>query len=210
MARILIVDDHVVVREGLKQFLAEIPDLKTVGEASSAREALAMVRKEDWDLVLMDISMPDQNGLDALKRIKREKPNLPVLIFSNFSEEEYALTSLKAGASGYLSKDSSPEELRDAIRRVVYGGKYVGPGLAEKLLSHTTPEHKVLPHERLTRREFDVLLRIARGESLTHIGEKLHLSVKTISTYRTRILEKMELSANAELTRYVVKHRLDE
>lgn len=210
MVRILIVDDHVVVREGLKQFLAETPDMTIAGEASCAREALAMVKSGQWDLVLLDIAMPDQNGLAALKRIKREKPGLPVLIFSNFSEDEYALSSLRAGAAGYLSKDSTPEQLREAIRRLVQGGRYVGPGLAEKLLSDSVPNQEQAAHERLSRREYDILIRIAGGRSLTQIGEDLHLSVKTIGTYRKRILEKMAMGSNAELTRYVVKHRLDE
>ncbi len=210
MIRILIVDDHAVVREGLKRFLDETTDLRIAGEASSMREALAMVRQQEWDLVLLDIVLPDQSGLEGLKRIKREQPNLPVLVFSNFTEDEFALASLKAGAAGFLSKDSSPEQLRAAIRTVVGGGRYVGPVLAEQLLSGAATEPKKLPHERLSAREMDILLRISRGQSLTEIGKVLHRSVKTISTYRSRILQKMGIETNAELTRYVVQHKLDQ
>jgi two-component system, NarL family, invasion response regulator UvrY len=208
--RILIADDHVVVREGLKQFLSETPGLEIAGEAGSGREALAKIRKEQWDLVLLDISMPDQSGIEVLKEIKRESPNLPVLIFSMFSEDEYALSTLQSGASGFVTKESAPEQLIEAIRRVAQGGKYVSSSLAEKLLSQTLPQRKPLAHELLSKREFEILLCISRGQSLTSIGERLHLSVKTVSTYRTRILEKLGLSTNAELTRYVVKHRLDQ
>lgn len=210
MIRILIVDDHAVVREGLKRFLDETTDLRIAGEASSMREALVMVRQQEWDLVLLDIVLPDQSGLEGLKRIKREQPNLPVLVFSNFTEDEFALASLKAGAAGFLSKDSSPEQLRAAIRTVVGGGRYVGPVLAEQLLSGAATEPKKLPHERLSAREMDILLRISRGQSLTEIGKVLHRSVKTISTYRSRILQKMGIETNAELTRYVVQHKLDQ
>jgi DNA-binding NarL/FixJ family response regulator len=210
MARILIVDDHAVVREGLKRFLDETTDLRIAGEAESMREALSMVRNHDWDLVLLDIVLPDQSGLEGLKRIKREKPGLPVLVFSNFTEDEFALASLKAGAAGFLSKDSTPEQLRAAIRTVVKGGRYVGPVLAEQLLSGAAGEPKQLPHERLSARELDILLRISKGQSLTEIGKVLHRSVKTISTYRSRILQKMGMETNAELTRYVVQHKLDQ
>lgn len=210
MARILIVDDHAVVREGLKRFLDETTDLRIAGEAESMREALAMVRGHNWDLVLLDIVLPDQSGLEGLKRIKREKPGLPVLVFSNFTEDEFALASLKAGAAGFLSKDSTPEQLRAAIRTVVKGGRYVGPVLAEQLLSGAAGESKPLPHERLSGRELDILLRISKGQSLTEIGKVLHRSVKTISTYRSRILQKMGMETNAELTRYVVQYKLDQ
>ena len=211
MIRILIADDHAVVREGLKQFLAETSDLMIAGEAMSASETLAKVCAEKWDLVLLDISMPDKNGLEILKEIKRERRDLPVLIFSMFAEDEYALTTLEAGASGYLTKESTPDQIIEAIRRVAQGGRYVSPGLAEKLLSSALPQgRKVSRHQLLSKREFEILLCISGGEPLTQIGERLHLSVKTISTYRARILEKMGLHTNADLTRYVVKHRLDQ
>ena len=210
MIRILIADDHAVVRQGLKQFLAETPDLMIAGEAQNAWETLAKVRDQEWDLVMLDISMPGQNGLEVLRQIKREKPALPILIFSMFSEDEYAMASLKAGASGYLTKESAPVQIIEAIRVVAQGGKYVSPALVNQLLSRTEQPRERLPHELLSKREFDILLLISRGQPLTQIGERLHLSVKTISTYRARIVEKMGCSTNAELTRYVVKHHLDE
>ncbi len=210
MIRILIADDHAVVRQGLKQFLAETPDLMIAGEAQNAWETLAKVRDQEWDLVMLDISMPGQSGLEVLREIKREKPALPILIFSMFSEDEYAMASLKAGASGYLTKESAPVQIIEAIRVVAQGGKYVSPALVNKLLSYTEQPRERLPHELLSKREFDILLLISRGQPLTRIGERLHLSVKTISTYRARIVEKMGCSTNAELTRYVVKQHLDE
>jgi two-component system, NarL family, invasion response regulator UvrY len=206
--RILIVDDHMVVREGLRGFLADTPDLWITGEASTAREALSQLRAGEWDLVLLDISMPDQNGLITLKQIKRLRPDLPVLIFSMLSEKEHAIRSLEAGASGFVTKDSTPEQIREAIRRAVRGGRYVSPELAERLLTQTLPQRSKLPHERLTARELEMMLRIARGQALTQIGRELHLSVKTISTHRARVLQKMELATNADLTRYVISHGL--
>lgn len=210
MIRILIADDHAVVRQGLKQFLAETPDLMIAGEAQDAWETLAKVRDQEWDLVMLDISMPGQNGLEVLREIKREKPALPILIFSMFSEDEYAMASLKAGASGYLTKESAPVQIIEAIRVVAQGGKYVSPALVDKLLSPTGQQREPLPHELLSKREFEILLLVSRGEPLTQIGKRLHLSVKTISTYRARILEKMGCSTNAQLTRYVDRHHLDE
>jgi two-component system, NarL family, invasion response regulator UvrY len=206
--RILIVDDHMVVREGLRGFFADTPDLWITGEASNAREALSQIGAGEWDLVLLDISMPDQNGLITLKQIKRLRPDLPVLIFSMLSEKEHAIRSLEAGASGFVTKDSTPEQIREAIRRAVRGGRYVSPEMAERLLTQTLPQRSKLPHERLTARELEMMLRIARGQALTQIGRELHLSVKTISTHRARVLQKMELATNADLTRYVISHGL--
>jgi two-component system, NarL family, invasion response regulator UvrY len=206
--RILIVDDHMVVREGLRGFFADTPDLWITGEASNAREALYQIGAGEWDLVLLDISMPDQNGLITLKQIKRLRPDLPVLIFSMLSEKEHAIRSLEAGASGFVTKDSTPEQIREAIRRAVRGGRYVSPEMAERLLTQTLPQRSKLPHERLTARELETMLRIARGQALTQIGRELHLSVKTISTHRARVLQKMELATNADLTRYVISHGL--
>lgn len=210
MVRILIADDHAVVRGGLKQFLAGTPDLKISGEAASGRETLSLVRRETWDLVLLDITLPDVNGLEILKRIKREKPGLPVIVFSMFSEDEYAITALDAGASGYLPKESPPEEILEAIRRVTRGGRYVSSALAEKLLTGTIGPAKKPPHEKLSTREHEVLLLLSRGTALTSIGAQLHVSAKTVSTYRTRILEKLDLKTNADLTRYVIEQKLDD
>lgn len=210
MIRILITDDHAVVRGGLKQFLAETSDIVVGGEAANAREALAQVRAQDWDLVLLDISLPDLSGLELLKRIKREKPDLPVLIFSMYSEDDYAMAALNAGAAGYVEKDSDPGQILEAIRRATKGAKYVSPNLAEKLLSGSVQGGRNLPHEKLSSREFEVLLLLSRGVSLTRIADQLHLSPKTISTYRTRILDKLDLGSNADLTRYVIQHKLDQ
>lgn len=209
MVNILIVDDHAVVRGGLKQFLAESADLKISGEAGSAQEALPLIRDQAWDLVMLDISLQDLNGLELLKLIKREKPNLPVLVFSMHSEDDFAMTVFKAGAAGYLEKDSSPEEILEAIRKVAKGAKYVGPRLADKLLAGTASSGTQLNHDSLSKREFEVMLLLSRGMRLTDIAERLHLSVKTISSYRTRVLEKMELDSNADMTRYVIQHKLD-
>lgn len=210
MGDILIIDDHAVVREGLKRFLAETPDLRITGEAATMGQGMALLREQHWQLVLLDIALPDLDGLEGLKRIKREQPDLPVLVFSYFTEDEFALACLQAGAAGFLSKDSAPEQLRAAIRTAMGGGRYVGPALAEKLLAGAAPQPRSLPHERLSGREMEILLRITKGESLTDIGRDLHLSVKTISSYRARILDKLGVETNAELTRYVVKHRLDD
>jgi len=208
MVRILIVDDHAVVRGGLRQFLAGTEDLEIAAEAATGDEALALVRTDDWDVVLLDIALPDVNGLEVLKRIKRERPDLPVLIFSMFSEDEFAIPALNAGASGYLNKDSPPSQILAAIRTVVDGARYVSPTLAEKLLSGTTSPGRKLPHETLSEREMGVLLLLSKGVSLTSIGERLHISVKTVSTYRARIVEKLGVQSNAELTRYVLQHKL--
>ncbi len=205
---VLVADDHSVVRTGLRQFLASTEDLRVCAEASTGDEVLEQVRQAGCDVVLLDISLPDLNGLEVLKRIKRERPDLPVLIFSMFAEDEFALPALKAGASGYLSKDSPPAQILAALRTVVGGTRYVSPKMAEQLLSGTLAPGTSRPHEALSVREMEVLLRLSKGMSLTKIGEDLHLSVKTISTYRTRILEKMNMESNAEIARYVLQHKL--
>jgi len=208
MINVLIADDHAVVRSGLRQFLASTEDLKIVAEAATGGEVLDLVRKEVCDVVLLDISLPDLNGLEVLKRVKREWPNLPVVIFSMFSEDEFAIPALNAGASGYLNKDSPPGQILTALRAVATGARYVSPVLAERLLSGTVRPGKRLPHEALSAREMEVLLLLSKGIPLTKIGEALHVSVKTISTYRSRVLEKLEMQSNAEITRYVMEHKL--
>ena len=209
MFRILIVDDHAVVRSGLKQFLTGSRECNTVEEASTGEEALSKALAAPWDLILLDVGLPDLNGLEVLKRIKRSKPELPILIFSMHLEDEYAMTALEAGAAGFLPKDSSPEEILEAIRRACTGSKYLSPHLAEQLLRGSTKAARKLPHDTLSSREAEVMRLLSRGASLIQIGEQLHLSPKTISTYRTRVLEKLHLDSNAELARYVVKHKLD-
>lgn len=208
MVKILIADDHAVVRGGLRQFLASTEDFDIVAEAATGQEALDMVRSSGCEVVLLDITLPDLNGLEVLKRIKQVKPTLPVLIFSMFSEDEFALPALNAGASGYLNKDSPPNQILAALRTVISGARYVSPTLAERLLAGTVNAGKRLPHEALSQRETAVLLLLSKGVPLTQIADQLHLSVKTISTYRARILEKLDMHSNAEITRYVLQHKL--
>ena len=208
MTNVLIVDDHAVVRSGIREFLASTDGLKVIGEAGTGEEALAFVREKRVDVVLLDVSLPDLNGLEVLKRMKREKPNLSVLMFSMYPEEDFAVHAFDDGASGYLSKMSPPCEIRTAIQTVASGVRYVSPTLAEKLLSGTVFPAKRLPHETLSRREKEILLLLSNGISLTRIGENLNLSVKTVGTYRARVLEKLQLGSNAELTRYVLQHKL--
>jgi DNA-binding NarL/FixJ family response regulator len=208
--KILVADDHTIVREGLKQILGEVPDMIVAGEASDGSEALHKVRKDHYDLVLLDIAMPGIGGLDVLKQLKSEKPDLPVLMLSMYPEEQYAVRTLKAGASGYLTKESASDELIAAIRKVSRGGKYVTSSLAEKLASCLDTYSDKPVHERLSDREYQVVRMIASGKTVTEIAEELSLSVKTISTNRSRALMKMGMKTNAELTYYAIKHGLVE
>jgi DNA-binding NarL/FixJ family response regulator len=208
MIRTLIADDHALVRQGLKQIISTTQDIKVTGEAKNGQEVLSHVMQEDLDVVVLDIKMPGRDGVDVLKQIKAQKPKLPALILSMHPEEEYALRVLKAGASGYLTKDSDPEDMLKAIRVAAQGRKYVSPALAEKLASGVTSDSDRQPHELLSDREYQVMGMIARGKTATEIAEELSLSVKTISTYRARILEKLNLKNNAELTHYVLSRNL--
>jgi DNA-binding NarL/FixJ family response regulator len=208
MIKILIADDHAVVREGLKQILSESPDLVVAAEASTGQEVLNIIGKKELDLVVLDIAMPGRGGLDILKEIKNQKPKLPVLILSMYPEEQYAVRVLKAGASGYITKESAPDELIKAIRQIIQGKKYVSPSLAEKLALDLEIRSETPPHEALSDREFQVMCMIASGKTLKEIAEGLSLSIKTISTYRSRILEKMNMKSNAALTHYAIKNRL--
>jgi two-component system invasion response regulator UvrY len=208
MIRILIADDHPVVRAGLKQILAEASDIKITGEAADGHEVLARVREGDFDVVLLDLTIPGITGIDVLKQVKTEKPALPVLILSVHPEDHYAVRVLRAGAAGYLTKASVPEQLVQAVRKVYQGGKYVSAALAEKLAEELEAGWAHLPHESLSDREYQVLCMIASGKTMTEIAEALALSVKTVSTYRARILEKMRMQTNAELTSYAVKNNL--
>jgi len=208
MIKILIADDHPVVRRGLKQIISENPDMVVAGEAGDGLEVLSQVRKNDYDLVLLDISMPAGSGLSILSQIKSEKTELPVLIISIYPESQYAVRVLKAGASGYLAKDSAPEELIKAIRAVVSGKKYVSAGLAQELASKLGTAARNLPHETLSNREFDILCLIASGKTNKGMARDLFLSPKTVSTYRLRILNKLGLKTDAELIRYVIENRL--
>lgn len=208
MIRILVADDHAIVRRGLIQILAEHCDMSVVGEASDAAELFALARAQQWDIVVLDVSMPGRGGLEVLKELKTEFPARPVLILSVHPEDQYAVRALRAGAAGYLTKDSAPAELVNAIRKAMQGGKYVSPSLAEKLAFNLAPDPDRLPHEALSDREYQVLCAIASGKTVSEIAEEMSLSVKTISTYRTRLLEKMNLKNNAELTHYAIQHGL--
>lgn len=207
--RVLIADDHAIVRQGLRAILADTEDMSVAGEAENGVRALQMARGGDYDVVLMDVNMPDRNGIDTLKLIRKEQPKLPVLMLSMYPEDQYAIRALKAGAAGYLSKHSAPELLVSAIRQVASGKKYISATLAEQL-AEAIGEDDRPPHERLSDREYQTLCMIASGKTLTGIGEELNLSVKTVSVYRARLLEKMKLKNNAELTHYALKHGLVE
>jgi len=208
MIKVLIADDHAIVREGLKQILADTLELEVTDEAGNAQEILEKVRTRDFNVLVLDISFPDGNGLEILKRIKSEKPELPVLILSIHSEDQYAIRSLKAGASGYLMKDEAPEVLAKAIDMVSHGRKYITPSLAEKLACELETDVNRSAHEALSDREFDVLCKIGSGKTVKKIADEMKLSIKTISTYRTRILQKLNLNNSAELTHYVLKNKL--
>lgn len=209
MISVFLVEDHAVVREGLRQFLDRTSDIRIAGEAPNAEAAYSKLAGGDWDLVMLDIALPGESGIQAIDKIKATKPNLPILIFSGFTEDEYALDCLKRGAAGYLAKDCAPDAIRDAIRQVAGGEKYVSQALAKQLLQVVTAPPPPQRHTTLTGRELDIMLRISRGQPLTSIGNDLNLSVKTISSHRTNILEKMAMESNAELTRYVIATGLD-
>lgn len=205
---ILIADDHPIVRAGLKQIISETNDMTVADEASNGQEALDLVRKKEYDLLLLDISMPGRNGLEILKELKSDYPKFPVLILSIYPEEQYAVRAFRAGASGYLTKASAPNELISAIKKIVNGGRYVSESLAEKLTYYLDEDTSRPPHDLLTDREYQVMLMLGSGKTVKEVGEELFLSVKTISTYRTHILEKMKMKNNAEVTLYVVKNKL--
>ncbi|MCX7173471.1 MAG: response regulator transcription factor [Proteobacteria bacterium] len=207
---VLIADDHAIVRQGLRQILSETDDLLVAGEADDGVDAMRLARLQHWDVVLLDVSMPNRNGIDTLKMLKKEYPRLPVLILSMHPEEQYAVRALKAGASGYLTKQSAPELLVTAIRQVASGHKYVSPSLAMKLADVIAENDDRLPHETLSDREYQILCLIASGRTLTQIAEELNISVKTVSEYRKRLLDKMKLETNAELIHYGLRHRLVE
>ena len=207
--RIVIVDDHAVVRAGLKQFLAEQMDFQVIGEAANGREALDFVRAGGIDVLILDVSMPGQSGVDALSGIKARAPELPVLMLSAFPETHYATALLKQGASGYLNKDCDPQDIVNAVRTLARGRRYITPGVAELLADQLGGgQGDEPPHTHLSEREFQVFLRLAQGETIGAIAESLSLSVKTVSTYRTRVMEKMKLESNSDLTYYALKNGL--
>jgi DNA-binding NarL/FixJ family response regulator len=208
--RVLIADDHAIVREGLKQILADTKDIVVAGEAENGLDAIKLARKGKCDVLLLDISMPDRSGIEVLKQVKKEAPQLAVLMLSMHREDQYAIRSLKAGAVGYLNKQSAPAELVNAIRQVATGRKYISPALAQELANHINEDHEIPPHETLSDREYQTLIMIASGKAVSDIAAELVLSVKTISMYRSRLLQKMKLRHNAELTHYAIKNHLVE
>lgn len=208
MINILIVDDHDIVRDGLKMLISEHEDMVVAGEADNGKTAISLLQKGEWDVVLLDMSMPGRSGTDLIKQIRAEKPKLPVLIISMHKEEQYAARTLQSGASGYLCKINASEKLIDAIRKVVSGGVYVSPAVLEKMAFGIMPNQDVLPHSLLSNREFQVLQKIVSGDNLTMIADNLNLSVKTISTHKTRIMKKLELTNVSQIIRYAIKHNL--
>ncbi len=208
MIRTFIADDHVIVRRGLRQIVAETPEIVIAGEAGTGQEALRAILSKDYDVILLDITMPDLNGLDVLKELKRQRPEVRVLMLSMHPEEQFAIRSLKAGALGYLTKDSAPAELVGAIKKVAAGGRYISTSLGEKLASQLTDDSDKEPHETLADREYQIMQMIARGLSVQHIAKELFLSTSTIYTYRTRILRKLQIKSNAELIRYATDNHL--
>ena len=208
MIKILVVDDHIIVREGLKKILLDTPDMVVADEASNGQEVTKKIWNNEYDLILLDISLPGRSGLDVLKQLKCTKPEVPILILSVHPEEQYALRSLRAGASGYLTKQSAPDELIGAIRKVAKGRKYITSSIAEKLAFELEVDSRELPHETLSDREYQVMCMIGSGKAVKEIAETLYLSVKTISTHRTHILNKMQMKNNAQLTHYAIKNDL--
>ncbi|MBT8378988.1 MAG: response regulator transcription factor [Ignavibacteria bacterium] len=210
MIKILIVDDHAIVREGLKQIVGEENDMLVSGEAEDTAELFKLVSNDHFDIAIIDISMPGRSGLDALKDLKKNKPDLPVLILSMFSEEQYGLRAIKAGAAGYMKKVSAPNELVSAIRNIVNGGKYINQSLAEKLAEEYGGKAGLQLHEKLSDREYQIMCLIASGKNAEQISNDLSISVHTFYTYRNRIFEKMQLKSNVELTQYVIQKKLIE
>lgn len=210
MIKILIADDHAIVREGLKQIVAEEKDMLVAGEAGNTNEMFELLKKDDFTIIILDISMPGRSGLEALKFLKKNYPEVPALILSMFSEEQYGLRAIKAGAAGYLKKVSAPTELVSAIRKIVSGGKYINQSLAEKLADDYDSDRKERMHDKLSNREYQIMCLIASGKSTEEIAFDLSISINTVYTYRNRILEKMHLKSNVELTQYALQNKLIE
>jgi DNA-binding NarL/FixJ family response regulator len=208
MIRVIIADDHAVVRRGLQHIVDESSDMRVVGEATNVVELLELVSRQACDVVVLDISMPGRSGLDVLKDFKRDRPKLPVLVLSIHPEEQYAIRAFRSGAAGYLTKDAVPDQLIKALRKLVSGGRFLSASLAERLAGQLSADGSGAPHEALSDREYEVMCMLASGKSVTQIAGDLALSVKTVSTYRTRILEKMKLENNAQITHYAIQNRL--
>jgi two-component system invasion response regulator UvrY len=210
MIRVLVADDHAIVRSGLRRILDQTSDITVEGEAASSAELWPLVCEGRWDAVVLDVNLPGRSGLEMLADIKRERPELPVLILTVYSEEQYAVRALKAGAAGFLTKESAPEKLIEAVRKIAQGGRFITPEVADRLAVSVARGKDGPPHESLSDREFQILKMIASGKTVSQIGVELSLSVKTISTHRTRILKKMKMKTNAELTHYAIRNKLVE
>jgi len=210
MIRVFIADDHGIVRKGMKQILSRTPDIVVAGEAGTGQEALEKIWANHFDVIILDISLPGRNGLEILKQIKSHQPKLPVLILSMYPEEQYAVRVLKAGAAGYLTKESDKREFIEAIRRIAQGKKYITPALAERLAHELEPGTAKAPHDKLSDREYHLLCLIAKGKNTKEIATELSLSIKTIGTHRASLLDKMQMKSNAELTHYAIQHKLVE
>jgi DNA-binding NarL/FixJ family response regulator len=208
IVKVAIVDDHAIVRAGLKQFLSEMVDLRVVGEAASGREAIDLVRNTEIDVLIMDLSMPGQSGIDALAMIRAKAPDVGILILSGYPEEQYAVNLIRQGASGYLNKECEPMEIVNAIRTIALGRRYISPSVAELIAQQLNRKEGTAAHDLLSEREFQVFLKLAKGETAGGIAQALSLSVKTVSTYRTRLMEKMGLQSNSDLTYYALKNKL--
>jgi DNA-binding NarL/FixJ family response regulator len=208
IVKVAIVDDHAIVRSGLRQFLSEMVDLRVVGEAASGREAIDLVRNTEIDVLIMDLSMPGQSGIDALAMIRAKAPDMGILILSGYPEEQYAVNLIRQGASGYLNKECEPMEIVNAIRTIALGRRYISPSVAELIAQQLNRKEGSAAHDLLSEREFQVFLKLAKGETAGEIANALSLSVKTVSTYRTRLMEKMGLASNSDLTYYALKNKL--
>jgi DNA-binding NarL/FixJ family response regulator len=208
IVKVGIVDDHSIVRSGLRQFLSEMVDLRVVGEAASGREAIDLVRTVEMDVIIMDLSMPGQSGIDALAMIRAKAPDVGILILSGYPEEQYAVNLIRQGASGYLNKECEPMEIVNAIRTIALGRRYISPSVAELIAQQLNRKEGSAAHDLLSEREFQVFLKLAKGETAGDIANALSLSVKTVSTYRTRLMEKMGLASNSDLTYYALKNKL--
>jgi two-component system invasion response regulator UvrY len=208
MIKVLIADDHAVVRRGIRQILSEDSFIQVLGEAANSEEIMEQLYDQEWDVLILDLIMPGKNGLDSLIEIKQRKPDLKILVLSMHPEEEIAIRALKTGASGYLNKDSVPSELIRAVRKIYAGGRYISGSLAESIFMSINKDMSPEPHKELSEREFQVMCLIASGNTLSDIARELSISVKTVSTYRTRVLEKMVMKTNVELTHYAIKHKL--
>jgi DNA-binding NarL/FixJ family response regulator len=208
--RIVLADDHAIVREGLKRILGAIPDFEVVGEAADGTQVMQWVRQTDFDLLLLDLSMPGRSGMELIRLVKIEKPRVRILVLSMHQETQYAVRAIKSGASGYLTKESASAELEQALRKIAAGGAYVSADVAQQLALGAMPGHEVAPHEALSQREFEVFGQLVAGVSVTEIAQRLHLSVKTVSTHKTHLMQKLGVHNAAELVRYAIRHGLSD